>query len=145
MRAKLINDGPERTFAVVFDTGDEVISGLESFAREHSLTAARITAIGAFERATLGYFEWRAKRYERIEKNEQMEVLSLIGDLALQGAEAKLHAHAVLGRRDGSTCGGHLLQGYVRPTLEVLITDSPNYLKREHDPETGLALIRIGA
>ncbi|WP_028996625.1 PPC domain-containing DNA-binding protein [Azohydromonas australica] len=142
MQAKLINEGPERTFALVFEHGDEVVSLLERFAVEQGLEASRITAIGAFERATLGYFDWERKDYEHIPVQEQVEVLSLVGDVALDAGRPKLHAHVVLGRRDGSTVGGHLLEARVRPTLEVLVIDSPSYLKRVCDPESGLALIR---
>jgi predicted DNA-binding protein with PD1-like motif len=145
MRAKLINEVPERTFALVLDTGDEVVSTLERFAAENGLVASRFTAIGAFRQVTLGYFDWSRKDYERIEIGEQLEVLSLIGDVALQDRKPRLHAHVVLGRRDASTRGGHLLHAIVRPTLEVLLTDSPEYLRREHDAATGLALIRIGS
>jgi predicted DNA-binding protein with PD1-like motif len=145
MKDKLINQVPERTFALVFDRGDEVMSVLERFAGEHGLTAGRLTAIGALERATLGYFDWERKDYERIPVNEQVEVLSLVGDVALDRGKPKLHIHAVLGRRDGTTLGGHLLEALVRPTLEVLLIDSPGYLQRERDPASGLALINIGA
>jgi predicted DNA-binding protein with PD1-like motif len=145
MRAKLINEVPERTFALVFDRGDDVMPLLEAFAAEYALTASRFTAIGAFERATLGYFDWERKDYDRIPVDEQVEVLSLVGDVALDAADKpKLHIHAVLGRRDGSTLGGHLIEARVRPTLEVLLVDSPGYLKRECDPVSGLALIKIG-
>lgn len=144
MKAKVINEAPERTIALVLDRGDEVMSQLERFAAEHALSASRFTAIGAFERATLGYFDWQSKDYERIPVDEQVEVLSLVGDIALDGEQARLHIHVVLGRRDGSTLGGHLLEAWVRPTLEVLLVDSPNYLRRQRDPVTGLALIAIG-
>jgi predicted DNA-binding protein with PD1-like motif len=76
--------------------------------------------------------------------NEQVEVLSLIGDVALEGAHPKIHAHVVVGLRDGSARGGHLLEARVRPTLEVILTESPNYLTRKFDRESGLALISIG-
>lgn len=142
MQAKLINEAPERTFALVFDRGDEVVSTLERFAADNGLQASRITAIGAFERATLGFFDWGRKDYERIPVEEQVEVLSLVGDIAMDGDQHKLHAHVVLGRRDGSTLGGHLLEARVRPTLEVLLVDSPSHLRRERDPVSGLALIR---
>ena len=82
-------------------------------------------------------------RPERIPVKEQVEVLALVGDIALQEGKPKLHAHVVLGRRDGSACGGHLLEARVRPTLEVIVTESPAHLRREHDPVTGLALIRV--
>jgi len=70
-------------------------------------------------------------------------VLSLLGDIALADGKPKLHAHVVLGKRDGSAHGGHLLEAHVRPTLEVILTESPSHLERVHDPETGLPLIRI--
>jgi predicted DNA-binding protein with PD1-like motif len=76
---------------------------------------------------------------------EQVEVLSLVGDIALDGDEPKVHAHAVLGRRDGSTVGGHLLEAHVRPTLEVVLVESPAYLRRLHDAASGIALIRLDA
>jgi hypothetical protein len=141
MKAKVINTGPERTIALVFQQGDAVMATLERYAAEQKLHAARFTAIGAFERATLGYFAWERKDYERIPVDEQVEVLSLVGDVALADGKPKLHAHAVLGRRDGSTVGGHLLEATVRPTLEVLLIESPGHLRRVHDPESGLALI----
>ena len=145
MKAKVLNDTPERTLALVFDSGDEVMAQLQGFAADHNLTASRFTAIGAFERATLGWFDWDTKSYRRIPVNEQVEVVSLVGDIALDGHKPKVHAHAVLGRRDGSTLGGHLLEARVRPTLEVLLTESPAYLRRECDPQSGIALIRIDA
>jgi uncharacterized protein len=146
MRSKLLSDDDgERRFAVIFETGEEVVGGLTRFATEQGLAASGFTAIGAFREAVLGYFDWETKDYERIPVGDQVEVLALVGDIALQEGKPKLHAHVVLGRRDGSTCGGHLLEARVRPTLEVILTESPSYLEREHDRESGLALIRIGS
>jgi predicted DNA-binding protein with PD1-like motif len=144
MDSKLIHEeGGEKTFVLVFDTGDEVVSQITTFARENDLDAASITAIGAFSGATLGYFDIEKIEYEKIPLEEQVEVLSLIGDIALNEGEPELHAHVVLGRRDGTTRGGHLLEAHVRPTLEVVLTESPDHLKKRTDEETGLALIDI--
>jgi uncharacterized protein len=144
MRSRLIHsEGGEKIFVLVFDTGDEVVSEMTTFARENDLDAASITAIGAFSGATLGYFDIVRKEYEKIPLEEQVEVLSLIGDIALNEGEPELHAHVVLGRRDGTTRGGHLLEAHVRPTLEVVLTESPDHLKKRTDEETGLALIDI--
>jgi predicted DNA-binding protein with PD1-like motif len=141
MKAKQINDEGRKTWAVVFDTGDEMVAGLTEFAKREGLAASQITAIGAFQDATLGYFDLEEKDYRRIPVREQVEVLALIGDIALANGEPKLHLHVVVGRRDGSAMGGHLLSAHVRPTLEVIVTESPAHLRRRHDPETGLALI----
>jgi predicted DNA-binding protein with PD1-like motif len=143
VRAKTIDGGSERTWTLVFDEGDEVMSSLTAFARERQLTAARFTAIGAFRDATLGYFDWTSKSYEKIPVREQVEVLSLVGDVALEGDAPKVHAHVVVGKRDGSAHGGHLLDAHVRPTLEVMLTESPAHLQRLFDPASGLALIAI--
>jgi predicted DNA-binding protein with PD1-like motif len=142
MRSKLIHDGDEKTYALVFDKGEEVASGLLRFAREKGLGASRFTAIGAFERVTLGFFERGRKEYARIELGEQVEVLSLVGDITLkEDGGPQVHAHVVVGRRDGTAHGGHLLGALVWPTLEVIVTESPRHLRRRFDEETGLALL----
>jgi predicted DNA-binding protein with PD1-like motif len=144
MRAKVLHEDGERTFALVFDTDDEVTAGLLAFAREWKIGAARFTAIGAFRRATLGYFDLARKDYRRIPVEEQVEVLAMAGDIARKDdGEPKVHAHVVVGKADGTAHGGHLLEAHVRPTLEVMLVESPAYLVRVHDEATGLALIRV--
>ena len=141
MRSKLLHEDGERSFALVFAKGDEALAGLQSFAREQGVTAARLTGIGAFADARLGYFDRERKDYVEIPVAEQVEVLSLLGDVAVEDDEPKVHVHAVLGRSDGTTLGGHLLEGHVWPTLEVVLDESPAHLRKRSDPETGLALI----
>ena len=147
MRAKQIEiRDRRRTFAVVFDSGDELAGGLLDFARQHAVAGAYFTGIGALRDVTLGYWRWETKDYERIPVREQVEVLSLAGNVALApDGEPKVHAHVVVGKADGTAHGGHLLEGHVRPTLEVILVESPQHLRRTHDPETGLALIDVGA
>ena len=141
MRSKLINEASERTHVLVFESGDDVIPLLLAFAREHHLDASHFSAIGAFQRLTLGYFDWAKKDYERIAIDEQVEVVSLLGDIARKGREPQVHAHAVVAKRDGTAHGGHLLEATVRPTLEVILVESPAHLARRFDPQSGLALI----
>jgi predicted DNA-binding protein with PD1-like motif len=75
---------------------------------------------------------------------EQVEVLSLVGDIALEESNPKVHAHIVLGKSDGTAHGGHLIVGHVWPVLEMVLTVPPAYLRRKSDPETGLALLDAG-
>jgi hypothetical protein len=136
-----MDNGGERRYAVIFETGDEVVSQLGEWAREENLSGARLTAIGAFSDVVLGYFDWHTKRYRRIPLDEQVEVLSFIGDVALEDGAPALHAHVVVGRLDGSTRGGHLLEAHVRPTLELIVDEAPVALRKRIDAESGLALI----
>jgi uncharacterized protein len=128
---------------LVFDTGDEVISELTRFARQQHITAAHFTAIGAFRDAGLGYFDWQTKKYLRNQVDEQVEVVSFAGDIALDGEKPVVHAHAVIAKRDGSAMGGHVLEAHVRPTLELVLQKSPARLQKKFDPESGLALIAV--
>jgi predicted DNA-binding protein with PD1-like motif len=115
---------------------------LQSFVERERITAAQFTAIGALSDVILMYFDWQKKNYLRIPVREQVEVASLIGDVAESpsGGPA-LHIHLVVGKRDGSAMAGHLGEAHVRPTLEVILTESPNHLRKVKDTETGLALI----
>ncbi|HEU5432075.1 MAG TPA: PPC domain-containing DNA-binding protein [Thermomicrobiales bacterium] len=143
MNAKMLTQGAETTYAVVFETGDEVMAGLTAFAREHRLDAGRLTAIGGFSAATLGFFEVERKEFRKIPIAEQVEVLSLVGDITLDNGKPMVHAHVVVGTADGTARGGHILEAHVRPTLEVIVVESPNILHRAYDPATGLALIEL--
>jgi predicted DNA-binding protein with PD1-like motif len=143
VRSKLLHQDGGATYAVVFDTGDEVISGLTNFAKEHGLEASDFTALGAFSSALLGFFEVDEKEYRKISIEEQVEVLTLVGNITLDEGEPKIHAHVVLGCADGATRGGHLLEGRARPTLELILSESPVQLRRRYDAASGLALIRL--
>jgi predicted DNA-binding protein with PD1-like motif len=145
MRSALLLDRGERTFVVVFDKDDEVVEGLTTFAGRQGLRASHLTAIGALRDVVLGYFDPAAREYRRIPVAEQVEVLSLLGVITLDGEKPKVHAHIVVGRSDGSARGGHLLEGHVWPTLEVVVEELPAHLQRRTDPETGLALIDLGS
>jgi predicted DNA-binding protein with PD1-like motif len=143
MQARLINQtGQQRTFVIVLDGGDEVMASLRGFVERENVEAAQLSAIGAFRSATLAYFDWETKDYQHIPVNEQVEVAVYAGDVAY-GPDDKpsLHIHCVLGCRGGRAVAGHLLEGHVRPTLEVVLTDSPVHLRKRHDAESGLALI----
>ena len=147
MRSKLVSDEPgAQVDVVILETGDEAFAALTKFADEAGISAAALTAIGAFERATVGWFDFSSKSYRKIEVNEQCEVLSAIGDVAIgDNGKASLHVHIVLGLADGSTRGGHLLAGVVRPTLEVVLTETPAKLRRKKRADLGIALIDLAA
>ena len=144
MKSTLLHEaGGARTFALVLETSDEAMSCLCAFADDRELDAADFSAIGAFRSAVVAYFNPETKGYEPIRVDEQVEVLSINGHVTLEPGGRNVHAHAVLGKRDGTAVGGHLLEGQVRPTLEIVLTESPAHLRRKKDEETGLALIDL--
>jgi uncharacterized protein len=146
MKSKCVGTNEDaQVHVVILDAGEEAFATLTRFANEAGISAASLTAIGAFERATIGWFDMTSKSYRKIEVNEQCEVLSAIGDVAIgDDGKPSLHVHIVLGLADGSTRGGHLMSGIVRPTLEVVLTEVPSTLRRRKRPELGIALIDLG-
>jgi predicted DNA-binding protein with PD1-like motif len=143
MQSKLVAEADgKRIFVVVLDAGEEAIATLTEWASEENVSGASLTAIGAFEHATVGRYDFSTKGYVKIPVDSQTEVLSAIGDIVRDDdRKPSLHGHVVLGRRDGSTCGGHLLLGRVHPTLEITITETPQRLQRRKNAELGIALI----
>jgi uncharacterized protein len=141
---KIAGDAGSETRVVVLDSGEEAFAALTKFATEAGVTAASLTAIGAFEKVTIGWFDYDKKTYKKIEVSEQCEVLSAIGDVAVgDDGKPSLHVHVVLGLSNGVTRGGHLMAGTVRPTLEVVLTDTPSHLRRKKRPDIGIALIDL--
>ncbi|HEY0121977.1 MAG TPA: PPC domain-containing DNA-binding protein [Rhizobium sp.] len=147
MKSRLFGeDKAERSFILVLDNGEEAFQAIGRFAEEQQIAGASLTAIGAFSRATIGFFDFASKSYRKIPVEEQCEALSAIGDIALtDDGKPSLHLHVVLGLSDGSTRGGHFMEGTVHPTLEIVIRENPVHLCRRKKPELGIALIDLDA
>ncbi len=144
MKHSLLVEEPQKMYVLVLESGEEVITTLNEFIRRENLTASQLTAIGAFSEVELGFFDFSIKDYKKIQITEQVELLSLNGDITLRpGGGHQLHGHVVLGKKDGTAHGGHLLSAKVHPTLELMLTETPVQLHRKHDEETGLDLIDL--
>jgi len=142
MKSRLLAGGAERTFILVIEPEEEAFEAIKRFAKRENINAASVTAIGAFSTATLAFFDLASKEYKEIPVNAQSEVLSMLGDIVLDENDTpNPHLHVVLGFADGATRGGHFLKGMVRPTLEVVIRETPAELRRSYRKDFGIALI----
>lgn len=160
MRHTLLDsqDG-RRRFVLVLDAGEEALGAIRRFAVAERLAGSSISGIGAFARCTFGHFDPETRDFTRNTIDAQAEVLALIGNIAAPGAPADddgdddgdgdnpaegplLHVHCVVGLRDASARGGHLVEGIVRPTMELMIEESPTHMQRGHDRASGLVLLQ---
>jgi len=142
IQVQLLNPGePTKQYAVIFYQGDEAFSGLLEFAEKYQVTSAHFTAIGALNGASLGWFDPQRKMYKKIPIVGQHEVIGMSGDIALYHGKPVVHTHMVVGNSDGTTRGGHVLDAYVSPTLEVMVTVDPITMQKRFDPATDLTLI----
>ena len=142
MQAKLVKDASDgQVYSIIFYKGDEVMSGLTDFAIEHKISDAHFTAIGAVSGATLAWLDIPKKIYRRIAVKQQVEVVSLTGDIAVFNGAPVIHMHAVLCKSDGSTIGGHVFELTTNPTVEVFMTVNTAVLKKKSDDASGMKLI----
>lgn len=146
MWVKVLNSGTNgpAEYAVVFRPGDDPWAGLTQFAADYHVPSAHFTGIGAFRDARLGWFDAQKKQYRVIPVDQQVEVASLVGDIAQLDGKPSVHMHCVLSMSDGQTRGGHFLSAHVYPLLEVFVTVDPTPLGKKRDPDTGLSLMDPG-
>ena len=143
MRHHLMDEtNGRRTFVVALEMGEEVVSSITGFALQLSLASSSVTGIGGFQRVRLGFFDYERSGFRENLIDEQVELLSLVGNIADEEGTPHLHAHVVLGRYDATTRGGHLVEAVVRPTMELVIVEYPEHLQRRHDKKTGLVLLK---
>jgi predicted DNA-binding protein with PD1-like motif len=142
VKVKLISEnGATKTYAIIFAVGDEILSGLSEFAEKYQVKSAHFTGIGDVTTAKIGWFDGSKKMFKVTNITEQSEVTSLMGDVALNNGKVVVHAHINLASSDNIVRGGHLLEGFVSPTLEVIFTVEPEPLYKKLDPEFDLFLI----
>ncbi|GAB3756303.1 PPC domain-containing DNA-binding protein [Spirosoma pomorum] len=141
VKVKLLStSGNVKTYAVIFSTGDEVVSGLTEFAQKYDVKSAHYTAIGDAKSAKVGWYDYGRKQFKVIPIGEA-EVTSMVGDIAVFNGKPVAHTHLNLATEDGISHGGHLLELLVGPTLEVFVTVEPTPLYKRLNPEFDAAVI----
>jgi predicted DNA-binding protein with PD1-like motif len=129
---------------VRFAVGEQVVDGLLRYLAEQEIGFSFVGAIGGVRRVRLGYWDVDAKGYATRELEEQLEVLSLLGDASRKEGKPHLHVHAVFGRSDFTTVGGHVQECEASPTLELWLRTEGTPVQRVHDEATGLDLLDLG-
>lgn len=130
-------------YVLRFEEGESFPARLVEFLGIKSIAAGSFTGLGAMFGSTIAFFNVETCAYEDIELREQLEVVSLVGNVALYEGRPLVHAHVALGRRNGQVVGGHLQHGIVRPTLEVYLSTLDRALERKVDPKYGLPALDL--
>jgi uncharacterized protein len=138
-----VRQGRERMFVLMFEKGDELVSGLEDFARKNKVLGGQVNATGNLSSVTFGSFDSKQKRYNKTQEiRGPLQVLSLTGDIAHDKGRPRLVCHVVVAKEDGSVLGGHVMQAHVQQLLEVVVVEASQFYQRQYDRESGLALLR---
>ncbi|NCD70674.1 PPC domain-containing DNA-binding protein [Mucilaginibacter agri] len=142
VKVKLLNDnGGTKVYVLVFAKGDEVMSGLTEFAQKYKVTSASFTAIGDATSSKFGWFDKDKKMFKVFSLNEQAEITSMVGDISIINGKPSVHAHVNVADQNGMVHGGHLIEAFVYPTLEVVVTVTPAILHKQYDAESNINLL----
>jgi predicted DNA-binding protein with PD1-like motif len=143
-KARLLTTQPDgtQTYVLVLSQGDAVQAAIAAFASDHHVVDAHFSAIGAVRDPEVAWFDESRKEFKAMSLHEQMEVLTLSGDITV-GVDGQpvVHTHLALARSDGQSWGGHLIEATASPTVELYVTTYPEPLRKRLDPATDLQLI----
>ncbi len=141
VKVKLLStNGETRTYVLIFSPGDEVRSGLNEFAQKYGVKSAYFSGIGDVISAKAGFFDYERKMFKVI-SIDTSEITSFIGNIAIFNGKAVAHTHVSVATKDGSVHGGHLIELYVGPTLEVFVIVEPTALYKKLDTRYNAGVI----
>lgn len=131
----------KRTFIGQLPHGVDLLDELTAIVKREDIRMGRLSAIGATMNATVAFYDQNTQTYNPLEFRGGMEILSLTGNISVRDGAPFVHAHIVLGDKEGKAFGGHLMKGTTVYALEVFIEEyEGDWLERKHDPLTGLYL-----
>ncbi len=130
-------------YVLRLDPGDEVVSVVRDFCETQGIALAKITGIGATNRAEIGLYDTEEQQYVSKEFTGDHEIASLIGNVTLMDGKPYLHMHAVLGDKMHKAIAGHLTSAVVSATCEIIIEQIEGEAHRKHDDNTGLNIMEF--
>ncbi|MBI4100919.1 DNA-binding protein [Candidatus Microgenomates bacterium] len=139
MKSRKIKGG----YLLVFGQGEKLIGSLIEFCQAQKVQAGWLSGLGAIEAAEIGYYNLAKKAYHFVKLDSLLEIVSLVGNVAMFKAKPYLHIHTVLSDEGMKTYGGHLKEAAVGGTCEIHLTVFDSRLERQADVETGLNLLDV--
>ncbi len=135
----------KRVIFARMEPGEDILRTIEAISSEHGVRAGQLTLIGAVSMASLGFFDRGNMEYKTFTVEEDLEVVSCMGNIASTHEGGLIvHAHMVVANQDGRCYGGHLMPGCeVSVTIELIITEMDEDVRRARDEATGLNLLDI--
>lgn len=130
-------------FIIILETGDEIVSSLQTFARESEVQGGFFFGLGAAKNCTLGYYDISAGKYLKKNLPEAREIVSLLGDISLVNNAPFAHCHVQLGDAEMNVKGGHLFEGYISATCEIILFPSERSLERRKIPGKEFKMIKL--
>jgi len=141
MKYRLINtNGKVKTYMVTLFRGDDILSGMSEFAEKEGIKFAQFNGVGAISSGRLGSYDRDKQMYHIYTVQQQAEIVSFTGNIATYSGKPVVHVHMSISQSDFTVRGGHLFQGTVWPTLEIMVTAFPEGVYKKKEDDTGFVL-----
>jgi len=121
-------------------TGDEIVESITSIFKEEKIYSGMINGIGAINQVQLGFYNLESKKYKKKYFNDDYELTSLMGNIALKDGNPFVHIHINMSDENFDVIGGHLFSAVTAASAEVIVLLDNQHIKRELDQKVGLYL-----
>ena len=128
------------SYLVRLETDEEIVAAIAHFADDRRVDSAWVSGLGSVHHAVLGYYDRATTEYLRRTVEPDCEIVSLTGNISVKEGKTFAHLHVTLGTRDFLALAGHLFEGRVAATCELVVRALPGMVQRRRDPATGLWL-----
>lgn len=130
-------------YVLRLNRGEEIISSITELCKKENIKAGSISGIGATQLVEAGFYSFKKKKYCGYCFNQNMEILSLLGNISTKDGEPYLHLHIVVSNDEGEALGGHLTKAIISVTCEIFIDSIDFEIGRQPDELTGINLMKF--
>jgi len=130
-------------YVICLEKGEEIISSIRQAYKHKRLKGAFFFGLGVGKDLVIGYFDALKKNYIKKMFEGEYEFTSLSGNISQINKEIIVHCHVTITNDNFNAFGGHLFQGIVPVTCEIVMLPFACVLKRKGDKSTGLNLLDL--
>lgn len=130
-------------YVIRLEKGEEIVTKVKELCEKEDVKLASLSGIGAVNKVTAGLFRTKEKKYVSKTYEEDMEIVSLGGNVSCMNGETYLHFHISVANEAGEVRGGHLTEAFISATGELVLTRIEGTVDREYSDEIGLNLLKF--
>lgn len=138
---KIILKNKEK-YILSFQMGEGLQEELIKFCKDEDIRSGFFVGFGGLQELDLSYYNLSEKRYEDKNIKENLEIVSLTGNIARLNNDIIIHMHGVFSDSKSNAIGGHVKKIVVSGTCEVFLTIFDDVIERKYDDATGLNLMK---
>src|SRR3989344_2201022 len=131
------------TYIIRLDKGERLLETLKGFCTKNNIKSGYFFGIGSLDEAELAHYIVKTRRYTSQMYKQPLEIISMNGNLTTMNNEPYAHCHACLSDVNMEAIAGHLKEGIVGATAEIILIKMDEGVNSEYDEVTGLNLMKF--